>query len=326
MAGGGDAILSIRGLRKRYGDLVAVDGLSLDVRRGEVFGLLGPNGAGKTTTIGMICGLVRPDAGEIVIGGRPAGAHPHAARGRLGLCPQDLVVWETLTCLEQLEFVALVHDVPRRAARKKALDLLDAMGLADRRGALARTLSGGMKRRLSIALALVHEPELVILDEPQAGLDPQSRIMIREHLRALTGRATVVVTTHDMDEADRLSDRIAIIDRGRLLVLDTPEGLKNGVGEGDVLEIAVRGVDEERLRLLREAIPGGAPGVEGVAGVRALPATGAEVRLVGLEILRRLPEILDRVGRHGATVEDIAVRHRTLEDVFVALTGRGLRE
>jgi len=322
----GDVALSIRGLTKAFGDVVAVDGLSLDVRRGEVFGFLGPNGAGKTTTIGMVCGLLRPDSGEIVIGGRSAGAEPRAARRRLGLCPQDLVIWETLTCLEQLEYAARIHDVPRSAARRRALETLEAVGLGDRRNAWAGALSGGMKRRLNIALALVHEPELLILDEPQAGLDPQSRILVREHVRSLASRTTVVVTTHDMDEADRLSDRIAVIDHGRLLVLDTAERLKSSVGEGDILEIEVDGASQEELRRLRGALPGGGDGLEGLAGVRVLPSSDAELRLVGPDVVLRLPEVLDRITRRGAAVRDVTVRHKTLEDVFIALTGRGLRE
>jgi len=309
--------LSIRGLTKRYGGIVAVSDLSLDVRRGEVFGFLGPNGAGKTTTINIVCGLVRPDAGEVTVRGRAAAPDARAGSRYLGLCPQDIVVWESLTCQEQLEFAARLHDFPRAAARQRARELLEIFGLAERRSALAGTLSGGMKRRLNIALALVHEPEVLILDEPQAGLDPQSRILVREYVRSLADGMTVVVTTHDMDEADRLSDRIAVIDHGRLLVLDTPDRLKSGVGEGDVLEMRVPGGDAARLDPLRAALP---------ADVRFLASGDGSVRLVGPDLVRRLPDLLDRLRAHGVTVSDLTVRQKTLEDVFIALTGRGLRE
>ena len=312
-----DVALSIRGLTKRYGEIVAVSDLSLDVHRGEVFGFLGPNGAGKTTTINILCGLVRPDAGEVTIRGRAAAPDARAASRYLGLCPQDIVVWESLTCLEQLEFAARLHDFPRAAARRRATALLGVFGLADRRSALAGTLSGGMKRRLNIALALVHEPEILILDEPQAGLDPQSRILVREYVRSLADGMTVVLTTHDMDEADRLSDRIAVIDHGRLLVLDTPDRLKSGIGEGDVLEMRVAGGDAARLDALRAALP---------ADVRVLASGDDSVRLVGPDLVRRLPDLLERFRAQGVTVADLTVRQKTLEDVFIALTGRGLRE
>jgi len=315
--GAADVALSIRGLTKRFGEIVAVSDLSLDVHRGEVFGFLGPNGAGKTTTINIVCGLVRPDAGEVTIHGRAAAPDARAASRYLGLCPQDIVVWESLTCQEQLEFTARLHDLPRAAARRRAMALLEIFGLADRRSALAGTLSGGMKRRLNIALALVHEPEILILDEPQAGLDPQSRILVREYVRSLADGLTVVVTTHDMDEADRLSDRIAIIDHGRLLVLDTPDRLKSGIGEGDVLEMRVADGDPARLDPLRAALP---------ADVRFLAPGDDSVRLVGPDLVRRLPDLLDRFRAQGVTVADLTVRQKTLEDVFIALTGRGLRE
>ena len=146
-----------------------------------------------------------------------------ACRRRIGLCPQELVIWETLTCLEQLVFVGTQYDLARGEARRRALELLDILGLSDKANKLAKTLSGGMKRRLNLALALVHDPELLVLDEPQAGLDPQSRILVREYIRSLAEEKTVLLTTHEMDEADRLAERIGIIDHGQLLVLDTPE-------------------------------------------------------------------------------------------------------
>jgi ABC-2 type transport system ATP-binding protein len=309
--------LRLNGLRRTFGELVAVDGLSLEVRRGEVFGLLGPNGAGKTTTIRMVCGLLRPHAGEIRIHGTPFGSNRREMHRRIGLCPQELVVWEHLTCLEQLVFVGRLYDLDRATARRCALELLERLGLSPRADSPARTLSGGMQRRLNIALALVHAPELVILDEPQAGLDPQSRVLVREYLRSLAEDRTVLVTTHDMEEADRLSDRVAIIDHGRLLVLDRPEVLKSSLGEGDLLEIALPEVPPERIeRLLAE------PG----AGSAGLVRHGDRLRLVDRQVHRRLPELLERMGRHGLDPGEITIRRRTLEDVFIALTGRGLRE
>jgi ABC-2 type transport system ATP-binding protein len=311
-----EVILSLNGLTKSFGDLRAVDDLSLDVLRGEVFGLLGPNGAGKTTTINMICGLLKSDAGSIEIDGRLLSAE-HRQHEQIGLCPQDVVVWETLTCGEQLEFMGRLYDVDRTAARHRAHELLEILGLIDRRDTLARTLSGGMKRRLNIALALVHEPALLILDEPQAGLDPQSRILVREYVRSLTDRTTVILTTHDMDEADRLSDRIAIIDHGRLLVLDTSDHLKSRVGPGEILEIKVPDAEEAQVDRVRESLP---------AAVRQLAYQREALHLVGTDVLSFLPKLLDTFRRHGITTKEMTIRQRTLEDVFIALTGRGLRE
>jgi ABC-2 type transport system ATP-binding protein len=227
-----DAMVVLRAadLTKRYGDILAVDHLSLDVRRGEILGFLGPNGAGKTTTLGMLCGLLPADGGHVELDGHPVAAGSARAARTVGVSPQAISIWDTLTCREQLVFMGRMHDRTRRAAALKADELLAAFGLTDKAGRLGRTLSGGMQRRLSIALALVHEPDVVFLDEPQAGLDPQSRVLVREYVRSLAGRTTVVVTTHDMEEAEKLSDRVCIIDRGRVLALDTVEGVKAGAG------------------------------------------------------------------------------------------------
>ena len=312
-----DASVSIRGLGKSFGDVTAVKDLSLDVHRGEIFGFLGPNGAGKTTTISMVCGLLRPDAGEILVNGRPLQEDYRAAQGRMGLCPQEVAIWEMLTCFEQLEFMARQYDVGRGVARRRADELLEVLGLMEKRNRLAKTLSGGMKRRLNIGLALVHDPEILILDEPQAGLDPQSRILVREHIRSLAQQKTVILTTHDMDEVDRMADRIAIIDHGELLVLDSPEALKGRVGPGDVLEIRIVAGEELDLDHLQRSLPD---------TVQSLTRENGTLRVVALEALELLPLLLERIRQAGAEAHDINLRKKTLEDVFIALTGRRLRE
>ncbi len=225
-----DAALHVEGLTKRYGTLLAVDRLSLDVRRGEIFGLLGPNGAGKTTTLKMMCGLLRPDDGRLELNGRPLAAGRAGGLSSIGVAPQNIVIWETLTCREQLEFMGRMYGLSLPEARVRAKRLLADFGLEEKARRLGRTLSGGMQRRLNIALALVHGPEILFLDEPQAGLDPQSRVLVRDYIRSLRGRMTVVVTTHDMEEAEKLSDRVCIIDHGTLLDLDTVEALKRRLG------------------------------------------------------------------------------------------------
>ena len=311
-----DVVLSLRGVRKSYDDLVAVDDLSLDILRGEVFGFLGPNGAGKTTTIQMICGLLKSDAGEIVIDGRSLKEDYRACKRKIGLCPEILVIWESLTGLEQLTFMGRQYDLGREAAEEKALELLEILGLSDVRERTANKLSGGMKRRLNIALALVHDPEILILDEPQAGLDPQSRILVREYIRSLAQRITVILTTHDMDEADRLADRIGIIDHGRLLVLDSPERLKERVGTGDILEIGIGANHEDKLLKLRLTLPESLQDLAYRAGV---------LRLVGFDKLDLLPLLLEKIQGSGLEIEDVTIRKKTLEDLFIDLTGRSLR-
>jgi ABC-2 type transport system ATP-binding protein len=312
-----EIILRLTNLRKSYGDLVAVKDLSLDIFRGEIFGFLGPNGAGKTTTISMVCGLLRCDAGEIRVDGHSLKENYRACKKLMGLCPQDIVIWESLTCLEQMEFTARVYDFPKSESRRRALELLGIFGLEEKKNKQAKTLSGGMKRRLNIALALVHDPLILILDEPQAGLDPQSRILVREYIKSLTRKKTVILTTHDMDEADRLAERIGIIDHGKLLVLDTSEKLKSQIGEGDILEIKLVEGQEERLTQIKPSLP---------ENLRHLDFQHGTLRLVGVNIPEVLPTLLEKLRQSDLKIEDLTIRRKTLEDVFIALTGRRLRE
>jgi len=310
-------ILRVDGLTKSFGDVKAVDGLALEIRRGEIFGFLGPNGAGKTTTIKMMCGLLRPDRGTVTVNG----VNPHAAGSRglrsIGLSPQAIVIWETLTCREQLEFIGRMYDLDRPCARRRSLALLETFGLMDKRNKLGRTLSGGMQRRLNIALALVHEPEILFLDEPQAGLDPQSRVLVRDYLRTLSAKTTVVLTTHDMDEADRLSDRVCIIDHGKRLVLDTVANIKAGLGQGDLIEI-------ELAEDVGESLVPHIPALQGAPANAVI--SGRTLTLVSSGASDILADILRAVKERGLRLEHLRVRPKTLEDVFIRLTGRGLRE
>ncbi|MBN1201542.1 MAG: ABC transporter ATP-binding protein [Anaerolineae bacterium] len=308
-------------LTKRFGDLVAVDGLTLDVYEGEVFGFLGPNGAGKTTSINMICGLLKPDAGQVFVHGLPVRCGDPDVAVRVGVCPQQIVLWDTLTCLEQLVFVGQMYGLSRRAARQRGEELLDTVELAEKRNRLARTLSGGMQRRLNLIMALVHDPEILILDEPEAGLDPQSRVLVREYIRSLARHKTVLLTTHNMDEAERVANRVAIIDHGRLLTLDTPEALKHQVGEGDVLEIRLaagaNGASEEQRQRAIAAITPVVQDVSVADGTLVVRARG---------IVELLPAILDGLKTVDLQPDEVRLRENTLEDVFISLTGRRLRE
>jgi ABC-2 type transport system ATP-binding protein len=313
-----EIVLQTKHLIKRYGDKVAVDDLSLDICAGEVFGLLGPNGAGKTTSINMICGLLKPDAGCILLNGKCVTSSDDY-RTRLGICPQEVVVWEKLTCLEQLQFMGEMYGLSSTKARQNGIQLLQTLDLADRSSWQAFKLSGGMRRRLSLALALVHDPEIVLLDEPAAGLDPQSRVLVREYIQSLARKKTVILTTHDMDEAERLADRVAIIDQGRLLVLDTPDALKRYLGQGDVIEISL----ETDLQADLPALPALLAGLVEPAGITAVRG-GLNLRL--LDGIHKLPAILDALASARAGVKDVRLRQNSLEDVFIQLTGRRLRE
>ena len=211
-------MLEAQSLRKRYGERIAVHEVSLSVRAGEVLALLGPNGAGKSTTVGMLCGLVEPDAGSVTIGGATLAADEFAFKRRIGLVPQDLALFEDLPALANIELFGALYDLPKPTLKKRAIEVLEMVGLADRAKDKPATFSGGMKRRLNIACALVHDPDVLLLDEPTAGVDPQSRNAIFDSLEALkrAGKA-LVYTTHYMEEAERLADRIVIIDHGRVV-------------------------------------------------------------------------------------------------------------
>jgi ABC-2 type transport system ATP-binding protein len=313
-----EVVLEAQHLTKRYGSLTAVENLSLQVEEGEVFGFLGPNGAGKTTAIHMLCGLLKPDGGEVRVKGRRIANGDPTVRTRVGMCPQKIVVWERLTCLEQMIFMGEMYGLGEGEARRRSEQLLKEVDLFERRGQLARTLSGGMLRRLNMALALVHDPEIVVLDEPEAGLDPQTRIQVREYIRSLARRKTVVLTTHDMEEADRVTDRVAIIDHGQLLVLDTPERLKRRLGEGDTVEIRLR-----EGCLTGEALNSGLAGLDVQAQVGD---GGHSVQLRALNAVARLPELLGRLEGLGTPAGEVSIRPNSLEDVFIQLTGRRLRE
>ncbi len=312
-----DVVLMTKNLTKHYGSLTAVKALNLEVQRGEIFGFLGPNGAGKTTSINMMCGLLKPDGGEVFLEGKPMANGDDEARRRVGVAPQEIVLWERLTCMEQLRFIGAMYDVDSRTAERRAAELLAVLGLAEKRNAQARTLSGGMQRRLNLAMALVHDPEVLVLDEPEAGLDPQSRINVREFVRSLARRKTVILTTHNMDEAERVADRVAIIDHGELLVLDTPQAIKNSVGEGDVVEVSLSGAEGNAAALkieLADLAPLRLDFETKTFSVRALNAVSA------------LPRILQALGGCGFGVGEVRLRANTLEDAFIQLTGRRLRE
>jgi ABC-2 type transport system ATP-binding protein len=304
--------LHIKNLTKRFGDFTAIDNVSFDIRKNEIFGLLGPNGAGKTTTISIICGLLPASEGEIVFNND----FGKDKKSIIGYCPQENIFYPKLSCFEQLVFIGQMYNTPTRNIKKRAFGLLELLGLIDKANTWATNLSGGMKRRLNIALALIHNPEILILDEPEAGLDPQSRILVRDFIKNYGKEKTIILTTHNMDEADRLADRVAIIDHGKLLLLDTPQNLKKTIGEGDILEIVFENGDIDKIKKFSEKI-----------SLLSMDVKIIEKALFIMHpnIIEYLPVIKEIVGEMGLAVSEIKLRQNTLEDVFIHLTGRNLR-
>ncbi len=312
-----NVVMSVKKLTKKFGDFTAVNNLNFDIYKGEVLGFLGPNGAGKTTTINMMCGLLKPDCGDILINGKSTRNDYKHVRHLIGLCPQEIIIWDKLTCLEQLEFAGQIYGMSTKKTRESGLELLEDMGLTEKSNKLAKTLSGGMQRRLNIALALVHQPEILILDEPQAGLDPQSRVLIRDYIRKISKTITIILTTHDMEEAEKLSNRVAIIDRGSLLVLDTPDALLNDVEKGDALQIKISESAQEQVKQAILKFP---------SKILKANYLNGTINIVSSDVLELLPEISNILKSNLIKIEDIKIHKKTLEDVFISLTGRGLRE
>jgi ABC-2 type transport system ATP-binding protein len=302
--------LSIRGLRKTYGDVVAVDHLDLEVKTGECFGLLGPNGAGKTTTIEICEGLTDPDAGEVEVLGRRWDSHGHELRERLGVSLQETQLQEKLTVEETVRLFRSFYQKGRPVE-----EVIDAVQLTEKRRSRVGQLSGGQRQRLALACALVGEPDLFFLDEPTTGLDPQSRRQLWELIAGFkaAGR-TVVITTHYMDEAERLCDRVAIVDHGKVIALGSPRDLIESMGAEHVVEFALAGdqqIEDETLRRLD--------------GVLAVQREDGLIRLQAAEIHRVVPALLAELQRRGAMLAELRTHTATLEDLFVALTGRHLR-
>ena len=299
-----------RGLTKRYGDLVAVDGLDLEVERGTCVGLLGPNGAGKTTTIEMLEGLREPDGGEIRILDRTWKHDGDAIRERIGVSLQETKLTEKLTVLETLRLFRSFY------GRGRAVDeVIDLIGLPSKRSTRVGELSGGQQQRLALGCALVHYPELLFLDEPTTGLDPQARRRVWEIVESFVdGGGTVLLTTHYMEEAARLANRVVIVDRGRVIANGSPDELVDSLGVESLVELDLGDAALE---------PAGLEGLPGVQRVRLENGTASlDVR----DVSTAVPAVLDRVRSAGGTVADLRIHRPTLEDVFVSLTGRHLRD
>jgi ABC-2 type transport system ATP-binding protein len=323
-----DSAISVRNLTKRYpqSKTNAVDGVSFEVERGGIFGLLGPNGAGKTTIIGVLTTGVVPTGGEASIMGHDVVHDQIRVKQRIAVVPQRSNLDRSLLVREILTFHAAYHGVPRREREAHADELLKELGLYERRNEKADRYSGGMAQRLMIARALMHKPDVLFLDEPTNNLDPQSRLFLWERIRALNQEGlTILLTTHDMDEADQLCQHIAIMDLGKILVNDTPAELKKLIPGGNSLELRVETGEPARLTERFGVLPG-------VTKVEEVPGTGPDAErdvtsfhVYAAEAGALVGEAAQAILESGARVRDISVRQATLEEVFIYLTGKHLR-
>jgi ABC-2 type transport system ATP-binding protein len=318
--------IEVRDLVKRYpkSPVNAVDGTSFSVRKGEIFGLLGPNGAGKTTTIGVLITSVLPTSGSAAINGLDVARDPIGVKQRIAVVPQINNLDRSLRVREILTFHAAYHGVPHRLREERADTILDELGLGDRKNERVNRYSGGMAQRLMIARALMHAPDVLFLDEPTNNLDPQSRLFLWDRIRALNGQGlTILLTTHDMSEADLLCGRIAIMDKGRILVDDTPAELKKLIPGGNALEVRVGLPQADVADLLLGALRA-IPGVGKVDALDDEPGLGT-YRLYAEAAGALVGPAAQAVLVSGAQVRDLRVIRPSLEDVFIYLTGRQLR-
>jgi ABC-2 type transport system ATP-binding protein len=308
-------MIEVSGLRKKYGDTEALRGVTFQVRPGEIYGLLGPNGAGKSTTIGILCGLVRPDAGSARLNGIDVAGHGVQARRSLGVVPQEPALYTELTARDNLAFFGRLYGLKGAALQARIDQVLAEVNLAERSREPVEGFSGGMTRRLNIAAGVLHSPKVVLMDEPTVGLDPQTRASILDLVRGIAGAGTAVLyTTHYLDEAERLCDRIGIIDHGALLAEGTLAELRRAAGEREI--VALRGLfrTDSVLAALRD-----------MQSVEMIKAEEHELLLSLDSAERQLPALLAVVNPLG-DVREVAVKQPSLENLFIKLTGRELRD
>jgi ABC-2 type transport system ATP-binding protein len=309
-------VLAVRDLRKRYGDLEAVKGVSFQIHEGETYGLLGPNGAGKTTTISMVCGLLTRDTGEVTLDGQSIDVGAVAAKAGIGYVPQELAIYPDLTARENLEFFGRLYDLGGAQLKARTSEVLEIIGLTERAKDRTSTFSGGMQRRLNIGIGLLHQPRLLLLDEPTVGVDPQSRNAILESVAELGRQGMAILyTTHYMEEAERLCTRIGIIDGGEIRAEGTRKELVALIGQRDQVRLTLTG-----------DVVAAARAAGHVRGVASAAAKGDEVEVLTADAGRVLPRLLDAVEAAGAHVRGVEIVQPNLEAVFLHLTGRALRD
>ena len=309
-------MISIQGLRKSFGDITAVDNVDLEVHDGEIFGLLGPNGAGKTTMISMISGVLKPDAGRVLVDGADIWLEPRQVKAQLGVVPQEIALYEDLNARDNLRFWGGLHALKGAELRRRTDEVLSLVGLAERARDKVKTFSGGMKRRLNLCMGLLHRPKFLLLDEPTVGIDPQARLAILEIVRQVADAGTTVLyTTHYMEEAQDLCNRVAIIDHGRILTKGTLHELTRQTGEGEVVKLAGSFGGAEATEALAQV-----PGVRMMRVADSYAVLGIDKQAGGL--MKVLPSILAL----DLEIADVSIQKPSLQSVFIALTGRELRD
>jgi len=309
-------VIEVLDLRKNYGDLTAVDGLSFTAPPGQIYGLLGPNGAGKSTTIGCISGLLRPTSGRIRVQGHDVVTDGLAARRSLGLVPQEIALYEEVSATENLRYWGGAYGLGGTELKTRIPEVLELCGLLDRAREPVKRFSGGMKRRLNLACGVLHRPQVLLLDEPTAGVDAQSRLKLLDLVRAEAAAGTCVLyTTHYMEEAEQLCDRLAVVDHGKL------------IAQGTLAELRAETEERDVLRLTGNFEKGGIPeALAAMAGVEITQAAAEQLTLVLKGASRRLPEILAAVAAAGGEIRETTLTQPSLESLFIKLTGKELRE
>ena len=309
-------IVKIKELTKKFGDFTAVDNIDLSIKEGEIYGLLGPNGAGKSTIINMICGLITTTKGCIEILGKDNQKNSNNAKRNIGVVPQDIAVYEDLTCLENVKFFASLYGIKGEELKKKAQEALEFVGLSDKAKSMPASFSGGMKRRLNIACAIAHTPKLLIMDEPTVGIDPQSRNHILQSVKKLNERGcTIIYTTHYMEEVEAISTMISIIDHGKVIVTGTKEELKSIVTDKNTVEVTVSDgtvIKEEEINEIK--------------GVADVLVNENKVKIDSLKEINNLDKIILYFTDNGIPIKNIENKVPDLETVFLTLTGRKLRD
>lgn len=305
--------IQIFALTKRFDGLMAVDSIDLGIGKGELFSLLGPNGAGKTTTINMLCCLLKPTSGTASIIGYDIMKEPFRVKELIGVSPQDTVLSEHLNSWENLSLIGRVHGIGSKELKKRSEELLETVGLTERAKDRVGKFSGGMKRRLNLIMALVPDPEILFLDEPTLGLDPQSRRAIWDYIAELKGKITILLTTHYLEEADVLSDRVGIIDEGKIVALGTPDELKKKISDTNTMIISAENLSAEAIDGLRTK-----------DRYAEVDSASGNLRVWGKDLNFR--EIMDYLHSQGIVVRSAALEQPTLEDVFLQITGKELRE
>lgn len=313
---GEGSMLMVQQLRKSFGDREVVRGVSFSVEKGESFGLLGPNGAGKSTTISMICGLLSSDAGDVHVGGVSVKEDPLEAKRKIGVVPQDIALYPTMSARENLVFWGRMYGLTGAEAKRRAEDVLEIVGLTDRGKDAVGHFSGGMKRRINIGASLMHRPELLIMDEPTVGIDPQSRNHILETVKQLNEEGmTVIYTSHYMEEVEYLCNRLAIIDHGQVIASGTKNELCNRLTDGASIHLTVEGLQQAHLQ-----------NVEALPGVQKAVASDNEVTVFAKEARLLLGDVVSTMIAAGAQIVAVDVQEPNLETVFLQLTGRKLRD